>query len=93
MITFILFLLVLIAGYVIWNLLKKLEKYEEVVDDYQAFIQTETTRNEALLEALRQIDNRQMFEKDDEVGSLFTQIKETIQSFKEFNENAEETEK
>ena len=28
MITFILFLLVLIAGYVIWNLLKKLEKYD-----------------------------------------------------------------
>ena len=34
-----------------------------------------------------------MFEKDDEVGSLFIQIKETIQSFKEFNQNAEETEK
>jgi hypothetical protein len=34
---------------------------------------------------LRQIDNRQMFEKDDEVGSIFYQIKETIERFKQFN--------
>ena len=76
-------IMLIVAGYVIFNLLNKLEKYEEVVDDYQSFIQTETTRNEALLEALRQIDNRQMFEKDDEVGSIFYQIKETIEKFKQ----------
>lgn len=66
------------AGYSIYNLLSKLEKYED-------FVEAETTRNQALLEALRQIDNRQMFEKDDEVGSIFYQIKETIERFKQFN--------
>jgi hypothetical protein len=66
------------AGYGIWNLLNKLEKYED-------FVEKETTRNEALLEALRQIDSREMFEKDDEVGSIFYQIKETIERFKQFN--------
>ena len=64
--------------YVIKNLLGKLEKYEE-------FIERETQRNQALLEALREIDNRQMFEKDDDVGSIFYQIKETIERFKQFN--------
>ena len=68
--------------YAVWNLLKKLEKYEDQFDEYQTFIETETKRNEALLEALRQIDNRQMFEKDDDVGSIFYQIKETIERFK-----------
>jgi hypothetical protein len=68
--------------YVIFNLLKKLEKYEDQFDEYQKFIETETIRNEALLEALRQIDQRQMFEKDDDVGSIFYQIKETIERFK-----------
>jgi hypothetical protein len=29
-----------------------------------------------------------MFEKDDEVGSIFYQIKETIEKFKQFNQNA-----
>ena len=69
------------AGYTIWNLLNKLEKYED-------FLEEETKRNEALLEALREIDSREMFEKDDEVGSIFYQIKETIEKFKQFNQNA-----
>jgi len=65
------------AGYGIWNLLRKLEKYED-------FIEEELQRNQALLEALREIDSREMFEKDDEVGSIFYQIKETIERFKNF---------
>ena len=68
--------------YVVWNLLKKLERYEDIIEENDKFIQTELQRNEALLEALRQIDQRQMFEKDDEVGSIFYQIKETIERFK-----------
>ena len=72
-----------IAGYSIWNLLNKLEKYEDTYEETQKFIQTEIERNESLLEALRLIDNRQMFEKDDEVGSIFYQIKETIEKFKQ----------
>ena len=54
-----------------------------MVNESEEFIESEITRNEALLEALRQIDNRQMFEKDDEVGSIFYQIKETIERFKQ----------
>lgn len=79
---FIISILFGLCIYVIFNLLKKLEKYEDQFDEYQKFIETETIRNEALLEALRQIDQRQMFEKDDDVGSIFYQIKETIERFK-----------
>ena len=70
------------AGYTIYNLLNKLEKYEDIIEENDKFIEAELQRNEALLEALRQIDQRQMFEKDDEVGSIFYQIKETIEKFK-----------
>ena len=62
-------------SYAVYNLLQKLESYEDFIED-------ELKRNEALLEALRQIDSREMFEKDDEVGSIFYQIKETIERFK-----------
>jgi len=79
---FIIFILLGVCIYVIFNLLKKLEKYEDQFEEYQKFIEIETKRNEALLEALRQIDHRQMFEKDDDVGSIFYQIKETIERFK-----------
>jgi len=64
-----------VLSYAVYNLLKKLESYEDFIED-------ELKRNEALLEALRQIDQREMFEKDDEVGSIFYQIKETIERFK-----------
>ena len=80
----ILVILFLILGFgtIIRNLLFKLEKYEDIIEENDKFIESELQRNEALLEALREIDTRQMFEKDDEVGSIFYQIKETIEKFK-----------
>jgi len=78
----LLIILIIIMSYSIFNLLKKLEKYEDIIEVNENYIQTEIERNEALLEALRLIDSRQMFEKDDEVGSIFYQIKETIEKFK-----------
>ena len=81
MILVILFL-VLGFGTIIRNLLFKLERYEDIIEENDKFIESELQRNEALLEALREIDTRQMFEKDDEVGSIFYQIKETIEKFK-----------
>ena len=74
----ILSLIVLTLGFVTINLLKKLEKYED-------FVSSELLKNEALVNALREIDNREMFEKDDEVGSVFYQIKDTIEKYKNFN--------
>jgi len=72
----------LLLGFSTYNLLKKLEKYEDTIYENESFIEDELQRNEALLEALRQIDRSQMFEKDDDVGSIFNQIKETIKRFK-----------
>jgi hypothetical protein len=78
----ILSVLTIALSFAIYNLLQKLEKYEDIIEDNDVFLQTELERNEALLEALRLIDSREMFEKDDEVGSIFYQIKETIEKFK-----------
>lgn len=70
--------------FIIVNLLKKLEAYEEAIEENDKFISEEMQRNISLLDALRQIDQRQMFEKDDDVGSIFYQIKETIERFKQY---------
>lgn len=82
MIYTLLILIILTLSFAVFNMLRKLEKFEEELETQQQFIDDELKRNEALLEALRQIDNRQMFEKDDEVGSIFYQIKQTIERFK-----------
>lgn len=81
---YILLALSITMVWIIFNLLRKLEKYEDFVQEYETFLQKERIKNESLLEALRQIDQRQMFEKDDDVGSIFYQIKETIERFKQF---------
>ncbi len=73
----ILFVCLVTALYTIYNLLIKLERYED-------FIDLQEQNNITLLETLRDIDSKQMFEKDDEVGSLFIQIKDTIETFKQF---------
>ena len=83
MIYTLLTLIIITLLYVVYNILQKLEKYEDAYEETQKFIQTEIERNESLLEALRLIDSRAMFEKDDEVGSIFYQIKETIEKFKQ----------
>jgi hypothetical protein len=75
-------IIITILCYSNWNLLKKIERYEDIIQENDKFIQEELERNEALLEALRRIDNRQMFEKDDDVGSIFSLIKDTIERFK-----------
>jgi len=80
--TILLILIFTVLCYSNWNLLKKIEKYEDIIQENDKFIQEELERNEALLEALRKIDNRQMFEKDDDVGSIFSLIKDTIERFK-----------
>jgi cell division protein FtsL len=73
----ILVFIILSLVYAVYNLLSKVERYEDFIDQQEL-------NNQTLLETLRRIDSKQMFEKDDEVGSLFTQVKDTIELFKQF---------
>jgi len=73
----ILVFIILSLVYAVYNLLSKVERYEDFIDQQEL-------NNQTLLETLRRIDSKQMFEKDDEVGSLFTQLKDIITQFKQF---------
>lgn len=76
MIIIILVVFLAVAGYTVWNLLNKLERLED-------FISLQEERDIQLLTTLRDLDSKQMFEKDDEVGSIFDKIKEVIEAYKE----------
>jgi hypothetical protein len=71
-------LLIVIIGFLFYTLktaLDKIEMYEEfIVDRRDAYYQ--------LLQNIRDIDAKQMFEKDDEVGVTFDEIKNEIEEFK-----------
>ena len=64
-------LLVLTEGYVIWNLNRKTELLETWVENFTQRIGK--TQND-----LKEIDSTGHFESDDEIGSIFEQIKDVI---------------
>ena len=77
----------IIESYVIWNLLNKVELLETWVEDF-------SDRVAETWEEIKTIDSTGHFEADDEVGSIFTSIKETIEELNQYIEedtNAKES--
>jgi len=72
-------IIVLILGWTTFNLTRKVERLETWIEDYAQRIQ-ETQR------ALKEIDSKGNFEADDEVGVIFTSIKEAIDELNEITE-------
>lgn len=64
-------------------LVKRNETMEDIVIESQE--QQEQTKEvlESLLKQMREIDLRGSFESDDEVGTIFTQLKDLIESYNE----------
>ena len=76
-------ILSLALSYAVYNLLIKQEQLEEWVEDYIDRINEVNTK-------IRQIDYKGYFEVDDEVGQVFEQLKEEVQSLEELTEITEE---
>lgn len=66
--------LVLLIG--VRNLLRQNEQLE---DRLVTLVQDVRTRVSTALENMKSIDNREMFEKDDEVGITFNEIKKIVE--------------
>ena len=69
-------LFVLMEGYVIWNLTRKTEMLETWVQSFSTKVVN--VRNE-----LTEIDATGHFEADDEIGAIFSGIKEIISDLEE----------
>ena len=74
-----------VLGYTTFNLLRKVEKTEDVVIRYDAYIKEFNKQIEIADERLKKIDEKGTFKSDDEIGWFFDQIKviqEVISRFK-----------
>jgi len=71
-------IILLVVGYVIWNLLKKVEKLETQISVQETYILEFYDLVKTSEMKIREIDNKQLFQSDDEVGFFFTNLK-TIQ--------------
>ena len=75
-------IIVLTEGYVIWNLMRKTELLETWVEDFG-------DRIARVQQELKEIESTGHFEADDEVGSIFTSIKEVINELNDLTEGEE----
>jgi hypothetical protein len=77
---FILLALIIVAviGYVIWNLLIKVEKLEKTIEAQENYILNFYDLVKTSEDKIKEIDSKQLFQSDDEVGFFFTNLK-TIQ--------------
>ena len=87
MITLIIILIIMVAilGYATFNLLRKLEKQEDILTSYMVYLNKLSDIIEFSDKKLKEVDSRGSFESDDEVGFFFQsvkQIQETLNSFK-----------
>lgn len=64
--------IILIAGIV--NLLKKVEKYEDIAADQLRYIQNVSIVLEDSQKYLKSLDERGTFQSDDEIGYFFEQM-------------------
>ena len=75
----ILGLIVITLGFTTFNQMRKVERLETWVEDYAQRIQDTQ-------QVLKEIDSKGTFEADDEIGVIFTSIKEAVDEINEITE-------
>ena len=67
--------IILVLLYTTWNLLRKTERQEDIVNQYNDYITQFNIQIKMSEERLKQVDEKGMFKSDDEIGWFFEQIK------------------
>jgi len=75
----ILSIISLTLSYIVFNLTRKVERLETWVEDYAQRIQDTQ-------QVLKEIDSKGTFQADDEIGVIFTSIKEAVDELNEITE-------
>ncbi len=68
-------LLNLISTYIIWNMLRKNEKQEDILVKYLTYLDSLSKTINYMDEKLTKLDVKGIFESDDEIGWFFKEIK------------------
>jgi len=68
-------LLVVIFGYTTFNLLRKNEKAEDIIISQNTFIENISSQIDKSQNRLEEIDEKGIFQGDDEIGWFFNEVK------------------
>ena len=80
----ILGVLVVILGFMTFNLLKKNEKQEDILVEYLNYLDRISKVIEISDEKLKKLDEKGFFKSDDEVGFFFESVKELQKILNDF---------
>ena len=81
----ILSLLVVILGYTTFNLLRKNEKQEDILMGYMSYLNKVSDIIDLSDKKLKEVDAKESFKSDDEVGFFFESIKQIQSVLNQFN--------
>ena len=73
--------------YIIWNLMRKNERLEDALNKRDEYIDTMSVIMSESDRKIKEIDSKQIFESDDEIGWFFKGIKEIQALINEYNSN------
>lgn len=79
--------MVVILGYTTFNLLKKYEKEEDIILSQDTFIQYIQQELDKTQKRLDEIDQKETFKSDDEIGWFFEEIKKLQNNLSRFRIN------
>jgi hypothetical protein len=85
-------IIILLSFYIIFNLLKKVEKYEDVIISQNIFIDKFTGVVEYVDKKLQELDYKGSFKSDDEIGFFFEEVKSLNGLLNSYNQKIREEE-
>ena len=80
----VLAVLSIILGWTTYNLMKKQEKSEDILLGYMEYLDKFSRVIEISNKKLKEVDNKRIFEKDDDVGVIFDSILQIQEILNEF---------
>jgi hypothetical protein len=83
----IMIFIICVLGYIAFNLFKKVEKLEKIVDGQDRYITQFSSTVDFANKRLGEIDDKGTFQSDDEIGWFFESVKTLQNELNDFNLN------
>jgi hypothetical protein len=83
----IMIFIICILGYIAFNLFRKVEKLEKIVDGQDRYITQFSSTVDFANKRLGEIDDKGTFQSDDEIGWFFESVKTLQNELNDFNLN------
>ena len=81
----ILSIMVVVLGYTTFNLLRKNEKQEDILIGYMSYLNKISDIIDLSNKKLKEVDARESFKSDDEIGFFFESVKQIQSILNQFN--------